>query len=207
MDPPGTLVLLSALICFILAMQWGGQDKLWSNSNVIGCLVGFGLLIIAFVLIEMYQGERAMMVPRLVKKPHLLVGMIYVFFVDAGFFIPLYYIPIYFQVVFGVSASESGIRSLPFMIAGSLCGIIAGIVISVTGRFVPVMYVGSIFATVGCALIFTFAVDTTSAAWIGYQILAGIGSGLSYQVPVIAAQALVDAADLSSITAMVVCMS
>src|SRR5690349_15985079 len=50
MDFGGTSLLLGAVTCFILAMQWAGVTKAWSSADVIGTIVGAGLLAILFVL-------------------------------------------------------------------------------------------------------------------------------------------------------------
>jgi riboflavin transporter FmnP len=68
---------MGALISFILAMQYGGQTKPWKSSVVIGLLVGSALMTIAFVILEVFQGERAMIVPRLIKQRSVWVGGFY----------------------------------------------------------------------------------------------------------------------------------
>jgi MFS family permease len=65
MDLPGAAVIMCAIICYILALQWGGQSKSWGSSDVIGCLVGFVVILALFAVIEYYQGERAMIVGRI----------------------------------------------------------------------------------------------------------------------------------------------
>jgi MFS transporter, DHA2 family, glioxin efflux transporter len=65
MDLVGTFTIVAALVCFLLAMQWGGLTKAWNSSEVVGTLVGFVVLTIVFVTVEVFQGERALMVPRL----------------------------------------------------------------------------------------------------------------------------------------------
>ena len=52
MDLPGTFVVLSAIICFLLAIQWGGTTLAWNDKTVIGLFVGFGLLVILFIAIQ-----------------------------------------------------------------------------------------------------------------------------------------------------------
>lgn len=194
---------MSAIICFLLAIQWGGQTKSWSDSTVIGTLVGFVVILILFCVIEYFQGERAMVVGRLLKDRHISVGMLFIFFLGGGFFIMLYFLPIYFQVVSGVSASQSGIRNLPLIIAVVIATIASGGVISATGHYVPWLIGGAVIATVGSGLIYTLDIGSSSGAWIGYQVLAGLGLGAAFQVPIIAGQAVVAPADLSSATAMI----
>lgn len=59
--------MMGLIISFILALQYGGQTHSWKSSEVIGLLVGFALIVPVFVAWEIYQKERAMIVPRLVS--------------------------------------------------------------------------------------------------------------------------------------------
>jgi hypothetical protein len=68
MDFPGILLALGLLICFTLAMQWGGISKPWSSPDVIGTLVGFGIMTILFGVVQWRSGERASLVMRLLKQ-------------------------------------------------------------------------------------------------------------------------------------------
>lgn len=203
MDLPGTFTLMAAIVCYILAMQWGGQSKAWSSSEVIGCLVGFVLILGLFVVIEYFQGERAMIVGRLIKDRTVWSGMLYIFLLGGGYFVLLYYIPIYFQVVDNVSAANSGIRNLPLILGTVLTTIMSGFLISAFGHYVPYLFLGTVGATIGAGLLYTLDINSTSSQWIGYQALTGLGVGIAFQVPIIATQALSKPSDLSSATAMV----
>ena len=203
MDPLGTLTIIAGVCCFILALQWGGTTKSWNDSTVIGTLIGFGLIMILFIFIQWWNGERAILVGRILKLRPIYVGMTYNLLFAGCFFILLYYLPIYFQVVDGVSASDSGIRNLAMVIAISLSTIASGALITMYGHYVPMMLVGGILATVGSGLIFTLNIGSPSSQWIGYQVLTGLGIGIGLQVPIIVAQATSDPSDLSSATAMI----
>ncbi|KAL3422560.1 major facilitator superfamily transporter [Phlyctema vagabunda] len=203
MDLPGTFTVMGSVICFILALQWGGQSKAWGDSDVVGTLVGFVVLMIVFVIIEIYQGERAMVVPRLLKDRTNSVGMAFIFCLGGSFFVLLYYIPLYFQIVSDVSASQSGVRNLPLILGCTIATILSGGLISVYGHFVPFMIIGSVGGTIGAGLIYTLSPTSTSSEWIGYQALAGLGLGFALQIPVISAQGFATPEDLSSVTAMI----
>ncbi|KAH8808033.1 major facilitator superfamily domain-containing protein [Xylogone sp. PMI_703] len=206
MDPIGTGIIIPAVVCFILALQWGGQSASWHSGKVVATLVVFGVLMVVFCINEYFQGEHAIVVPRLMKNRVVAVGMIYVFFLAGGFFLLLYYMPIYFQVVDGVSASQSGVRNLAMILATTIATIASGILITAFGHFVPLMILGAVLLTIGSGLIYTLGLHASAGKWIGYQIIAGFGVGLSLQIPVITAQATVDPSDLSSATAMVLFM-
>jgi hypothetical protein len=59
LDIPGTTVLLGSIICLNLVLQWGGIDYPWSNAAVFGCLIGFGLLLIAFLYWQTRDKEKS----------------------------------------------------------------------------------------------------------------------------------------------------
>jgi hypothetical protein len=71
-----------------------------------------------------------------------------------------------------------------------------------TGEFQLVAIAGNVLILIGSSLTYTLDVDAPSHQWIGYQIPAGIGLGLSVQIALIACQALVDSSDLSTVSAM-----
>ncbi|KEF63583.1 uncharacterized protein A1O9_01561 [Exophiala aquamarina CBS 119918] len=203
MDFPGTFTLMAAIICYLLAMQWGGATKPWSDGSVIATLVLFGVLLIAFIVIEYFQDDRALLQGRLLKDRTIGAQSAYVMMIAAGFFVLLYYLPIYFQATKNVSAAKSGINNLPLVFGASLFTVICGVLLTVWGQYVPVMIFGSAVATIGSGLIYTLEIESGSPKWIGYQALVGIGIGLCFQIPVIVAQAVVKPSDLSSVSAII----
>lgn len=205
MDLIGTFIIMAAAICYLLALQWGGVTKEWSSGGVVATLVLFIILVIVFVVAEWWQGDRAVLVGRLLRNRTILIGSIYAFFLGGAFFTLLYYIPIYFQAIRDVKAGESGVRNLALILATSIFTIFSGGLITMTGHFVPFLIGGGVLTTIGAGLIFTLGLTSPPSMWIGYQILAGIGIGLGIQVPIIATQAVVEPIDISSITAMILC--
>ncbi|KAJ5620185.1 efflux pump antibiotic resistance protein [Penicillium lagena] len=188
LDLPGTALLIGAMICYVLALQWGGITRPWSDSTVVGTLVGFGVLLITYALVQWVQKERAAMIGRLFRR-NVVISMIYIDLLAGTFFLLVYYLPIYFQVVSGVSAAESGVRNLPLILAQSVATVSSGLVLTLTA--------------VGSGLLYTLNINSDANKWIGYQILAGIGIGWCFQVPVVTAQSAVPPEDLPSTTAMV----
>ncbi|KAH0272172.1 putative major facilitator superfamily transporter, partial [Aureobasidium melanogenum] len=77
-DLLGALLLICAIVCLLLALQWGGTTYPWSDSKVWGCLLGFGLLISIFIALQIKLGDRATLPPRiLVKNRTVLVSALY----------------------------------------------------------------------------------------------------------------------------------
>ncbi|KAI0157178.1 major facilitator superfamily transporter [Hypoxylon sp. FL1284] len=204
MDFIGTGILMGAIIAYILALQYGGQTEPWSGRNVIGLLVGFVALTIAFCAWEWFQQERAMIVPRLMKQRSILLPSLNTMFFAGSYFVVVYYLPVYFQSIDGLSPIGSGVHNIPLIITVSLATVVAGPLISVTGITGPYLLAAGAIATVGCGLLYTLAIGTGAGQWIGYQILAGIGFGLGFQIPIVMAQAKSDPSDLASVTAMLI---
>ncbi|KAI4171620.1 MAG: hypothetical protein LQ343_004098 [Gyalolechia ehrenbergii] len=203
MDLIGSFIIMAAVVCYVLALQYGGVTHPWGSSTVVGLLVGFGLLVVVFGVNEWYQDERALIQKRFLKQRILWSACLYVACIGGSFFMLVYYLPIYFQSVSGVSPSESGIRNIPLVVAVSLFSVISGGLISKFGHYVPLMIVASVLGTIGAGLTYTLGIGTASSHWIGYQVLAGVGFGLGFQIPIIVAQASVEPEDISSASALI----
>ncbi|KAJ4298040.1 hypothetical protein N0V90_005939 [Kalmusia sp. IMI 367209] len=70
LDLPGFSLLLGSLICFTLALQWGGQSKAWKSGPVVATLVLGVFLTGMFFIVEWLQGPRAI-IPLSLLKPRL----------------------------------------------------------------------------------------------------------------------------------------
>jgi hypothetical protein len=67
MDLLGAAFVICFIVSYLLALQYGGQTKPWSSPTVIGLLVCSSVVFVICVFWEVSQGERAMIVPRLVS--------------------------------------------------------------------------------------------------------------------------------------------
>lgn len=108
MDPLGAILMMGAVISLILALQKGGQTDPWDSPNVVGLLVAAGLTICLFGAWELSQGERAMIVPRLLKKQIIFYPAMFLMFFAGGYYTLIYNLPLYFQSIDGTSPTESG---------------------------------------------------------------------------------------------------
>ena len=101
----------------------------------------------------------------------------------------------WFQTVQGASASESGIRYLPLCIPYCVSEVLSGWLVSKFGYVQPFLLFGSILITVGGGLLSTLGPWSHPSAWIGFQILAGIGVGAATDHPGVAVQRFMNEAD------------
>ncbi|KIW09810.1 hypothetical protein PV08_11911 [Exophiala spinifera] len=196
-DLLGAFFLICAIVCLLLALQWGGTTYPWSNSKVWGCLLGFGLLIGVFTGIQIWKGDLATLPPRvMLRQRTVFTCAFFSAFLAMGLYTHIYYLPFYFQAVKGTSAEGSGIRTIPYLVSITLSSIVVGGSITVLGPYVPFTWFGSAVFAVGSGLLHTLKVDSSTGTWIGYQILTGVGAGACVQIPFIAVQVVLTKKDM-----------
>lgn len=64
-DILGAFFLICSIVCLLLALQWGGSVYAWDDSRVWGCILGFGIIVLIFIGIQFWLGDRATMPPRI----------------------------------------------------------------------------------------------------------------------------------------------
>ncbi|KAK6359414.1 hypothetical protein TWF696_000574 [Orbilia brochopaga] len=196
-DILGAFFLISAIICLLLALQWGGFTYKWSDSRVWGCILGFGLIISIFIYIQFREGDNATIPPRIfLRNRTVLAACTFNSFLSMGIYSHIFYLPFYFQAVRGTTAVQSGIRCIPYLISVTVASIIVGASVTVLGYYTPFMWVSAAVFTVGSGLLHTLQVDSSSGKWIGYQILAGFGAGMGIQIPFVAVQVVLNSKDM-----------
>lgn len=103
--------------------------------------------------------------------------------------------PIYFQAVKGVSASRSGILSLPIVIPFIISLLVGSTLTSLVGYYTLFMLLTSLIAPISAGLLTTLADDAPLSRLLGYQALLGIGCGIGFQAPQVAAQTVLNPRD------------
>ncbi|CCT72579.1 related to major facilitator (MFS1) transporter [Fusarium fujikuroi IMI 58289] len=204
MDFIGTALVMGASLSLLLALQYGGVTHAWNSSVIIGLLVGFVLMIVTLIAVELWLGERAMLTPRLIRQRTVWVNAVWSFFFAGSYFITLYYLPIYFQSIDNQSPIGSGVRNIPLIALFSVATFASGKAITKTGTAAPYLVVSSIIVTIASGLFYTLDIGTSTGKWVGYQILAGFGYGVGLQVPVVISQAFAAPSDMAPVTSIII---
>ncbi|KAJ7117255.1 transporter [Mycena crocata] len=197
LDFVGAILMAGAVTSVVLALQWGGNTKPWDDKAVIISFVLGGVLSIVWILWEVYIGDKAMTPTKIFKSRSVYAILAYSFLTRFSLLIFSYYIPIFYQAVRHQSATKSGIELLPFMLGVVLTVISSGQMVGRFGYYWPFLMVAPIFLAVGSGLLYTLNTNTSGAKLIGFQILAGIGTGMGMQNSLLAIQVeFTDAAQL-----------
>ncbi|KAJ5658609.1 Aspyridones efflux protein [Penicillium longicatenatum] len=191
------LLLSSSLICLFLGFEWGGLSVSWSNSKAWGCLVGFALLGIAFIVVQAYKGDNAVINLKFMRQRTIVVCYIFSFLYGLAISTHQWLLPTYLQGIHYTSATLSGVICLAFSVPMTIFGLSTGFFTTRFGYYVPFMWAGSVLYVVGSVLLFRLDADSSPGHYIGYQILAGAGCGMAIQVTFIAVQVVVSPHDMA----------
>ncbi|HET8617549.1 MAG TPA: MDR family MFS transporter [Acidimicrobiales bacterium] len=201
-DWAGTALLSVAIVCLVLLTTWGGAEHAWGSPVIVGLGVGTVVAGAAFVAVERRAAEPAIPL-HLFRIRTFVVAITVSFVVGAAMFGAITYLPAFLQVANGASASNSGLLLVPVMGGLLASSIIAGQVVSRTGRYRRFPLAGMALSVVAVYLLSTLG--TGSSRWESglYMALFGAGLGLVLQILVLATQNEAPAADLGVATSTV----
>lgn len=200
----GTALVLASFVCILLVFQDAGIKYAWSDSQAIGLIIGFVVILVAFIVDQWYMGERATIPFRILKNRTVWGGSIVNFLVASTYFSLLYFLPIYQQTVKGVSAIRSGVLMLPFIVAVIVSVTIQGATTNSTGHYIPTLFTGTLLMTAGAAALYALSPSSSVARIAGLEFLSGIGPGLSFMIPFIAASSVLEVKDIELGSAVVI---
>uniref|UniRef100_A0A4E9EGR7 Major facilitator superfamily (MFS) profile domain-containing protein n=1 Tax=Gibberella zeae TaxID=5518 RepID=A0A4E9EGR7_GIBZA len=196
LDLVSNVLLLPALTSLFLAFSWAGTKYSWTSGEVIGPLVTFAILSIAFILNQLRQGETGALPPRLMKHRSVVAGFIFMFCINSTGVVLEYYLPTYYQLVRGYTPVKSGYMILPIIIAATIGSLIHGAGTSVFGYYTPFMILASVIMPIAIGLITTFEIDTSMDRLVSYTALSGLAYGIGFIGPQTAVQTVLPAEDV-----------
>jgi predicted MFS family arabinose efflux permease len=175
----------------VLATSLGGNTFAWFSAEIIGLVVLSLAAVIAFIWVEARAAEPVLPL-RLFANPAFSVAALVALVVGFAMFGSVTYLPVFLQVVKGVSPTASGLEMLPMMGGMLTTSIIAGQIISRRGRYKLFPIIGTAVMSVGLFLISRVETDTSLPVVLLMMLVLGLGLGLVMQVLVIAVQNAVD---------------
>ncbi|KAF7907058.1 uncharacterized protein EAF01_004645 [Botrytis porri] len=196
MDPIGTFVFITGIVCVLLALQLGGNQYRWGDARTILLFILGGILLISFVTIQFTTGDDATVPIRILKQRSVASVAWFSFFNSCSFYLVVYYIPIWFQAVQGLDAFDSGLHTLPLVLALVFATFFAAIFQRSIGYYVPMIIVSSIIAPVGAGLLTTLQVNSGPKEWMSWPVVFGSGLGLGIQQISLAVQASLPDGDI-----------
>jgi EmrB/QacA subfamily drug resistance transporter len=182
-----------------LATSWGGNTYAWGSPMIIGLFVGSLVALGAFVAVEMRAAEPILPM-RLFREPVFAVCCALSFVVGFAMLGALTFLPTFMQFVDGVSATTSGLHTLPMVIGLLTMSMSSGVIVGRTGRYKIFPVAGTAVMAIGFVLLSRMGPDTSTVLQSLYLVVLGAGIGMCMQVLVLIVQNTVDFSDLGVAT-------
>ena len=195
----GATAVIVALVPLLLVAEQG-REWGWASPGAIACYVVGGLGAVALVLIEIAMKNDAIIPIRLFRSNAFSWATIIGVLVGFGMFGAMMTIPLYMQIVAGLTPTESGFAMLPMVVGLMASSMAAGQITARTGKYGFFPRTGTLTTALGFLLL-TF-VSSTTGVWymmIG-MFVVGLGLGQLMQSLTMASQNAVNAPDMGVAT-------
>jgi predicted MFS family arabinose efflux permease len=186
-DYLGATLLTAGVSALILVTTWGGTEHAWDSGVIVGLGVAGVLLIVAFIAQERRAAEPIIPLS-LFGSPVFRVATSLGFLIGLAMFGAIVFIPLFLQLVYGVSPTSSGLRMLPLMAGLLVASVASGRAISRMGRYRRFPIAGTAITALGMFLLSRLEVDTQPWVASVYMLVVGVGIGLVMQVLVLVVQ-------------------
>jgi EmrB/QacA subfamily drug resistance transporter len=190
-DYLGAMTLAGGLTCIVLFTSLGGTTEPWGSAQSLALIVLGVVLLVVFLLVEQRAGEPILPL-ELFRNRTFAVTSAIGFIIGLSLFGSVTYLPLYLQIVKGMSPTSSGLQLTPMMGGLLVTSIVAGRMISRIGRYRPFPIVGTGVMTVGMVLLAQLDLHSSKLTAALDMLVLGLGLGMVMQVLVLAVQNAVE---------------
>jgi EmrB/QacA subfamily drug resistance transporter len=198
-DYLGAVTLAAFATAVVLATSWGGTTYAWSSPVIIGLFAGAAVVLGLWYYSARHAAEPVLPL-RLFKNSVFTVSAAISLAAGFAMFGALSYLPLFLQVVHGVSPTISGVYLLPMVLGLLITSIGSGQIIARTGRYKVFPIIGTGLMAVALYLLSTLDESTPTWQMNVYFFILGFSLGLVLQVLVIAVQNTASYRDLGAAT-------
>jgi EmrB/QacA subfamily drug resistance transporter len=180
-------IVFTVAIGFLLVGLTNKQAGDWTELTV-GGFIAIGLLGSALFAFIESRAKEPIVPLDLWRNRTYASSIISTFLVSFGFFGAIIFLPRWFQVVRGESATSSGYLIFPMLIGLIGSSIVAGALVSRTGKYKAIVISALVAMTVGIALMTQLRADTEYPVLFLWMFVAGLGIGPTLSVFTIVVQ-------------------
>src|SRR5580693_1454326 len=193
----GGLLLMASAVVFMLVLTWGGNRYLWLSPTIMAMIGASVVLALAFVRHARNAEEPFLPLP-LMGGPVVPYGMAAGGCAMGAMLGLTVHMPLYYEVVYHLSASEAGFALIPLAAISTGGSAIAGRAMARTRRYKKVAVIGTACsALAGAALALT-----APPLWALLLLLSvfALGLGTAFPVSVVSIQNAVARSQVGTVT-------
>ncbi|KAJ5971598.1 MFS general substrate transporter [Penicillium vulpinum] len=201
-DWVGNTLLTLGVTSVLLSLTWAGTTNPWSSWRTIVPLV-LGLVGLGgFMAYEATPWVKEPTMPIHLFANRSAAALFAISFVHSMMlFWICYFMPVYFQAVRDASPTRSAVMLFPIATTTAPAGILAGGMITKTGKYRVWHFSGFLLMTLGCGLFTLLDENSSTGRWTGFQILFGVGTGVVFTSVLPPILACLDESDVATATA------
>ena len=124
LDWLGAFLIVSATVSLMLALTFGGKGEGWTSPPVVALFVAAVVLAGLFAW-QLTRAAEPLIPIAVLQNPVVKLGTLSVFFAMAAFVGMSIYVPLYLELVLGLSASNAGFALVGYMV-GTVFGVKPG---------------------------------------------------------------------------------
>lgn len=193
-----TAVIVTLVPLLLVAEQ--GREWGWGSIGAIACYVTGALGLIAFLIIETVMKDDAIIPLRLFRSGTFSMATVLGFLVGFAMFGAMLTLPLYLQLVTGLSPTESGFATLPMVLGLMIASIVSGQLVARTGKYRIFPIIGTAVTAVGYYVLTFMTVDTPLWFMMIGMFVIGLGLGQLMQSLTLATQNAVTPRDMGVAT-------
>jgi EmrB/QacA subfamily drug resistance transporter len=187
LDIVGAVMMMVATITLLLALTWGGTRYAWSSAPIAGLLLASAVISVAFVIHLLTAREPFLPLPVLFN-PVVGVGTASVTCVFGTMVALTVFVPLYYEVVRGLSAGQSGLALMP-QLAGTVIGsTLAGRAMVTVRRYKRMPVVGLLIAIAALGVVALKPAGLPLPVVSAVMGVAGLGIGSLFPITTVSIQ-------------------
>ncbi|MFC4244149.1 MDR family MFS transporter [Gryllotalpicola reticulitermitis] len=196
----GATAVVATLVPLLLVAEQG-RTWGWGSAASLACYVISALGLVAFLVVETLMKDDAIIPLKLFRSGVFSMATILGVLVGFGMFGAMLTIPLYLQIVTGLSPTASGFATLPMVLGLMVASIASGQIISRTGKYRIFPVIGTALTGVGFYLLTFMTVDRPLWYMLIALFVIGLGLGQLMQTLTLASQNSVEPRDMGVATA------
>lgn len=195
----GSILFVAGATSFLMPLTWGGIQFAWTSWRTLLPLFLGVAGMVAFAIYEMLVPKQPIMRTDLFRDYNMTFSLFGAVIHSAVVYAALYFLPLYFEAVKDFNPILAGVALFPASFTVAPFSIVAGVIITKTGNFRPVVWAGWVITTIGLGVMILLDVNTSVAQWFFITFTTGIGLGLLYTSLTIMNQAAAPSDKLNSL--------
>ncbi|MEV4812788.1 MDR family MFS transporter [Micromonospora avicenniae] len=201
-DYLGSALIAAGVSVLLIWISFVDSSFAWVSWQS-GAMVGGSIILLALAMVVEKRAAEPVVPLGIIRERTTALAILGSLAVGMAMFGGSVFLGQYFQIGRGYTPTEAGLLTIPMMGGVLISSIVAGRLITKSGRIKPYIVFGAIVLVIGFALLGTIDHETSLYLLGGAMFLVGVGVGMTMQNLVLAVQNTVSLKDIGAASSSV----